>query len=338
MPGGWSSTKNSGKPVRQLHFSEALLHSKVPRPTPVAQPPARHHTMADSSQESTMDRILQEISAVGHRLEGMDSAMVSLTAETKSIRLDIAGFHSRVMGLEQQVTTVEAHVGSSRDRDQELLFLRSKMTDLEDRSRRDTVRFLGFPENIEDEDIHTFLRETLPKLTGITFDPPLEFQRAHRLGPRRPDAATCPRPIIACLFCHAPAHQLIQRARTHGTRQMDGQEICRTADFSKETSERRRALLALRPRLRQMEVKYNLFEPARMWIMKNGVSKDFYAPEDLRSFLDDLLPMDTSILIPPRAPTVADQNALPQGLTPRGSGLTATLLSPISGDETWRDS
>ncbi|KAJ1139541.1 hypothetical protein NDU88_005911 [Pleurodeles waltl] len=95
--------------------------------------------MSDSAQESTMDRILQEISAVGQRLEGMDNAMAPLTAETKSIRLDIAGFQSRVMGLDQQVSLVEAHAASSRDRDQELLYLRSKMTDLEDRSRRDNV-------------------------------------------------------------------------------------------------------------------------------------------------------------------------------------------------------
>ncbi|KAJ1099276.1 hypothetical protein NDU88_004378 [Pleurodeles waltl] len=146
--------------------------------------------MADSAQESTMDHILQEISAVGRWLEGMDSAMVSLTAETKSIRLDIAGFQTRVLGLEQRVTTVEAQVASSQDRDQELLFLRSKMTYLEDRSRRDNVRFLGFPRNSEGEDIHASLLEMLPKLTGINFDPPLEFQRAHRMGPRRPDAAT----------------------------------------------------------------------------------------------------------------------------------------------------
>ncbi|KAJ1153157.1 hypothetical protein NDU88_005919 [Pleurodeles waltl] len=126
-----------------------------------------------------------------------------LASETKSIRLDIAGFQTRVLGLEQQVITVESQVASSQDRDQELLFLRSKMMDLEDRSRRDNVRFLGFSENIEGEDIHSFLLETMPKITGITFDPPLEFQRAHRLGPRRPDTANRPRPIIACLLRHA---------------------------------------------------------------------------------------------------------------------------------------
>ncbi|KAJ1149615.1 hypothetical protein NDU88_002422 [Pleurodeles waltl] len=139
MPGGKSSNKNSGKPARQLLISQALLQSKVLPPTRVTLPPARYHAMADSAHEPIMDRILQEISAVGRRLEGMDSAMISLTADTKSIRLDSAGFQTCVLGLEQRVTTIEAQVASSQGRDQELLFLRSKMTDLEDRSRRDNV-------------------------------------------------------------------------------------------------------------------------------------------------------------------------------------------------------
>ncbi|KAJ1154760.1 hypothetical protein NDU88_007503 [Pleurodeles waltl] len=185
MPGGRSSHKNSGKPARKLLFSEALLQAKGVPPLTATQPSATHQDMADPAQESTMDHILQEISAAGRRLEGMDSEMVSLAAETKSIRMEIASFQTRVLGLEQRVSKVEAHTSSFQDRDQELIFLRSKQTDLEDGSRRDNVRFLGFPENIEGEDLQRFLQDTLPRLTGITFEPPLEFQRAHRLGPRR---------------------------------------------------------------------------------------------------------------------------------------------------------
>ncbi|KAJ1124281.1 hypothetical protein NDU88_002742 [Pleurodeles waltl] len=218
--------------------------------------------MSETAQESTMDRILQEISAVGCRMEGMENAMASLTAETKSILLDTAGFQSSVMGLEQRVTMVEAQAATSQARDQELLYLCSKLTDLEDRSRRDNVRFLGFPETIEGEDMHSFLRETLLKLTDITFNPPLEFHRSHRLGPKRPRATARPLPIIACLLRYMQARKLIQRACLHGPCQMDSQEIRMSEDFSKETSERRRAFLALHPRLCQMEVKYGLFEPA----------------------------------------------------------------------------
>ncbi|KAJ1082115.1 hypothetical protein NDU88_002285 [Pleurodeles waltl] len=115
----------------------------------------------------------------------MDSAMVALTAETRSMRLDIAGFQSQISGLDQRVATVETQVASWTDRDQELLHLRSKLIDLEDRNHRNNVSLLGFPEVIEGTDLFSYLRETLPKLTEVTFDPPLEFQRAHRLGPKR---------------------------------------------------------------------------------------------------------------------------------------------------------
>ncbi|KAJ1099682.1 hypothetical protein NDU88_004781 [Pleurodeles waltl] len=174
--------------------------------------------MADRDQPATMERILQEITAVSRRIEGMDASISSLTLETKSIRTDIASFHSR--------------------------------------------------------------------LTSLSFDPPLEFQRAHRVCLKRPDGASRPRPITVCLLRHTQTRQLLQVARTHGPFRVDKYEVRITVDYSKDTNERRKAFLALRPRLRQLEMKYGLFDPARMWVTKNGVSKDFYNPEDLRLFLD----------------------------------------------------
>ncbi|KAJ1152761.1 hypothetical protein NDU88_005536 [Pleurodeles waltl] len=113
MPGGRTLGKQSGKPSRQ--FLEALQHSRSPSSASEVHPLTPPSTMADPAQGATMDSILQEISAVGRRLEGMDNAMASLTVETKSMHLDIAGFQSRVTGLEQRVLMV--------DRDQELLYL-----------------------------------------------------------------------------------------------------------------------------------------------------------------------------------------------------------------------
>ncbi|KAJ1106520.1 hypothetical protein NDU88_003921 [Pleurodeles waltl] len=77
MPGRRSSHKNTGKPARQLLFSKALLQAKGVPPPMVTQPSTTHQDMVDLAQESTMDRIFQEISAVGRRLEGIDSAIVS---------------------------------------------------------------------------------------------------------------------------------------------------------------------------------------------------------------------------------------------------------------------
>ncbi|KAJ1172688.1 hypothetical protein NDU88_004532 [Pleurodeles waltl] len=249
MPRSKARDKATGKPARQLLFSEALRQQK--HPSAEDPPPLPCANMADDTQGATMDRILQEISAVSRKLEGMDNAMVVLMADTRSMRLDIAGFQSQISGLDHRVATVETQVASWTDRDLELSHLRSKLTDLEDRSRRNNVRLLGFPEGVEGADIFSYLRDILPKLTDITFDPPLEFQRAHRLGPKRQDENDRPRPIIVCMLRHLQAHQLLQMARTQGPFRSGNLEIWISADFSKETADRRRAFLSFSTQLRR---------------------------------------------------------------------------------------
>ncbi|KAJ1158782.1 hypothetical protein NDU88_011455 [Pleurodeles waltl] len=192
----------------------------------------------------------------------MDASISSLTLETKSMRPDIAGFQSRVTGLEHRMGTLEPQVATSEDRDQDLLYLRSKIKDMEDRSRRDNIRLFGIPENKEGTDIQAFLGPTLPKLTSLTFDPSLEFQRAHRVGPKHPDKTSRPRPIIACLLRHNQTRQILKAARSHGPFGIGQHDIRITAHYSKDTNERRKAFLALRPRLCQLEMKYGLFDPA----------------------------------------------------------------------------
>ncbi|KAJ1114516.1 hypothetical protein NDU88_002752 [Pleurodeles waltl] len=235
----------------------------------------------------------------------MDASITSLTLETKSMRSDIAGFQSRVTGLEQRMGSLETQINTSQEREQDFIYLRSKLTDMEDRSRRDNIRVLGIPENEEGSDMQAFLTSTLPKMISLDFDPPLEFQRhiqsqlptqrAHRKRPKRSDNSSRPRPIIACLLRHNQTRQILQVARNHSPFRIDQHEIRITADYSKETNERRKAFLALRPRLRKLEMKYGLFDPARMWVTKNGVSKDFYNPDELRLFLDSFQsqPMDS---------------------------------------------
>ncbi|KAJ1081013.1 hypothetical protein NDU88_001200 [Pleurodeles waltl] len=86
----------------------------------------------------------------------MGASITSLTLETKSMRSDIAGFQSRVTGLEQRMGSLEAHANMSQERDQDLLYLRSKLTDMEDRSRRDNIHLLGIPENEKGTDMRPF--------------------------------------------------------------------------------------------------------------------------------------------------------------------------------------
>ncbi|KAJ1209168.1 hypothetical protein NDU88_004546 [Pleurodeles waltl] len=212
---------------------EALQHKRL-TPTkinPQTSPPLNESTtMSDKDQPTTMDRILQEITTVSRRIEGMDASITSLTLETKSMRSDIAGFQSRVTGLEQRMGSLETQINMSQEREQDVLHLRSKLTDIEDRSRRDNIRKLGIPKIEDGSDMQAFLTSTLPKMISLDFDPPLEFQRAHRIGPKRSDNSSWPRPIIACLLRHNQTRQILQVARNHDPFRIDQHEIRITAD------------------------------------------------------------------------------------------------------------
>ncbi|KAJ1127863.1 hypothetical protein NDU88_006256 [Pleurodeles waltl] len=87
---------------------------------------------AGLAPDTTIDHILQEITSVGRRLEGMDSNISELMAETKSIHMDIVGLQNRAMDLEHHVSMAENHFNTLMERDQELLFLQSQVIDLED--------------------------------------------------------------------------------------------------------------------------------------------------------------------------------------------------------------
>ncbi|KAJ1141483.1 hypothetical protein NDU88_007813 [Pleurodeles waltl] len=212
------------------------------------------------------DRILQEITAVGRRLEAMDSKISDLAVASASIRADIAGFGETVTDLDRHLMTVEDHVVTLPNQEAELRSLCAKVIDLEDRSRRDNVRVFGIPEHKEGAVIKTFLKHLLLELTGLDFSPPLEFQSAHRIGPLQKATSGKPRPIIACFRHLEQARQILLAAKSQGPYSLEYHKIGMAADFSRITNEKRKAFLALRPQLRNQDVKFGLFEPySRYW-------------------------------------------------------------------------
>ncbi|KAJ1189049.1 hypothetical protein NDU88_005800 [Pleurodeles waltl] len=178
-----------------------------------------------------MEHILQEITAVGRCLEAMDFMIADLSADSKSIQGDIDRFQDKVTQLDHRLTDVKGRLAILPNRDPELQFLRNKLTDLEDRSWRDNVCFLGILECKEGMDIRASLRDLLPELIGLVFSPMLEFQRTHRIGPPHKADSGKPRPITASFRRHEQAHQLIRAARTHGPYTFEGHEIHMAADF-----------------------------------------------------------------------------------------------------------
>ncbi|KAJ1143883.1 hypothetical protein NDU88_010185 [Pleurodeles waltl] len=232
MPSGKSSSKRSHQPL----FSEAIA-----QPKSIARQPALsgHVTSpADPRAVDTTDQILLEIIVVGMRFEAKDLKILHLSSVPASIRTDIACFRKKVTDLDQWLMTVEDHISTLPEHDAELWFLRAKITDLEDRSRRDNVHFFGIPECKEGSDIKVFLKSFFPELTGLDFSPPLKFQRVHRIGSLHKATPGRPHPIIACFLRHDQDHLVISTVRSQGPYSLEGHEVRVAADFSKMTNER----------------------------------------------------------------------------------------------------
>ncbi|KAJ1192952.1 hypothetical protein NDU88_002258 [Pleurodeles waltl] len=140
-------------------------------------------TPSDSRSTDATNHILQAITAVGRHLEAMVLKISDLSTAFTSIRADIARFHVTVTDLDQPLMTVEYRIAPMPVQDTEIQHLQAKITDLEDRSWRDNVHLFGIPELKEGSDVKAFLKNFLPELTGLDFSLPLEFQRAHRMGP-----------------------------------------------------------------------------------------------------------------------------------------------------------
>ncbi|KAJ1171725.1 hypothetical protein NDU88_003583 [Pleurodeles waltl] len=207
-----------------------------------AIPPCSTTPPADLCSADASDRILQEITAVGRRLEAMDFKILDLSVASTSIRAKIAHFQVTVTDLDQRLTTVEDHIAAMPVQDMEIQFLLAKITDLEDRSRRDNVCFFGIAEHKEGSDVKAFLKNFLPELTGLDFSLPLEFRRAHRIGPLHKATSGRPRSIIACFLRHEQPRQVISVARSQGPYSPEGHEIRVAADFSRVTNEKQKKL------------------------------------------------------------------------------------------------
>ncbi|KAJ1138689.1 hypothetical protein NDU88_005070 [Pleurodeles waltl] len=135
---------------------------------PMNDPP---ETVQPPKSNIPMECILQEITAFGRRLEGMDTKISDLAAESRSICNDIASFQDRVTSTDHRLSLVEDKLFFSPNSDHKLQYLRDKITNLEDWGRRDNVPFFGIAERVEGMDFKAFLINNIPTITGLTFFP-----------------------------------------------------------------------------------------------------------------------------------------------------------------------
>jgi hypothetical protein len=108
-------------------------------------------------------------------------------------------YDEEVQNVKDQVVAVSTTSATNESINQ----VADKIEDLEGRSRRNNLRFSGIQEGAEygfDEgyNMELFIESTISECIGISLRPG-SVQRAHRIGPRKPDS---PRQSIAYFLCY----------------------------------------------------------------------------------------------------------------------------------------
>ncbi|KAJ1181788.1 hypothetical protein NDU88_006987 [Pleurodeles waltl] len=192
--------------------------------------------------------------------------------------------------INSRITDIESHLDKTPDTSHDIWYVQQKMTDIEDRSRRNNLKIIGHLEQIEKDDMLGFVTNLIPTLINITVTVPLEFQRAHCISSRTSDRSTNPRHTLACCLRHQQARQIITVARKHGPYAYDKEkkQVIITADFSAPTNLKKKQFLHLRSRLKKRDIKYGLLEPPTVIVTFQGKTKENFDLHNLESFLNDL--------------------------------------------------
>uniref|UniRef100_H2ZT69 L1 transposable element RRM domain-containing protein n=1 Tax=Latimeria chalumnae TaxID=7897 RepID=H2ZT69_LATCH len=220
---------------------------------------------------------------------------VQLTANVSEVKLAIPNLQNLQDQLGARIAEVEQHVskieGDGVGESQRLWHLEQRLAaaakwidNLENRSRKNNVRIIGFPEGVEEGNPMNFLQKVLPGLLDLE-GKILEMERAHwALGPH-PAPGQSTRALIVKLLRYPTRDLLLQAAKLKGQVMWREHRISIFPDWSRELQLKRQWFWDIRKILREKKIKYGLFYPAILKITVNGEALAFTNPEDARKFL-----------------------------------------------------
>lgn len=215
-----------------------------------------------------MSRLLMPL--FDKRLEMLHSSINSALSQINTNAQKIADLENRLASYE--VTTANMEQALAQHQDSERL-LHDKIEDLENRSRRSNLRFIGIPESFGGAALLTFLTTDLTKALAMDEPPdPYSIERAHRIGPQRPPGEVNgrPRPVIAKYLNWAVKEKVLRAYRRKGMLQIGENNILIFQDFSAGVTIKRKAFTPICKYLHDQAIRFQLLYPAKLRVQVDG--------------------------------------------------------------------
>ena len=226
----------------------------------------------------------------GPSLSQLVKLIESFRAETRgslgTLQSTIDTFGTRLTEVEASLQDCDDRITALEAKCEQLAncnkLLMAKSEDLESRSRRQNLRVVGVPENMEGPQVTAFMTDFFAETLGMEIpDGPEMLDRAHRLAFR---PASGPRPMIVTVHHFRVKQRILQLAREKGPLTFRGHAVHIFPDFTAEVAKRRASFTNIKQKLRAADIKYGLLFPARLQISFNGGKYSFATAEEAVSF------------------------------------------------------
>lgn len=274
-----------------------------PKPAQERRERARTRRNSDSTASVSSET---DAKANANNMEALANAVTAVQASINSFREEnrasIASLHSILSVYGQRITDMEDGLNefdkrmSSVEASQTLLAkengaLREKVAYLENYTRRQNIRMVGIPENVEGPRPTEFIAKLLIEVLGEdNFEKPPSVDRAHRsLAPKSADGDNRPRPFIVKLHHFQTKELILRLARQRGPLSYNGSKFHIFPDYSPDVNKRRAAFSESKKKLHAAKIQFGLYYPATLQFTHNGKRMKFTDPEEALTYVNNII-------------------------------------------------
>ncbi|KAK7930689.1 hypothetical protein WMY93_007084 [Mugilogobius chulae] len=213
----------------------------------------------------------------------------------EDIKRTTASTEEKLTALMDRLSDVEARLefleSAETDRQnnplatkEDLKLLWDKIEDMENRSRRNNVRFVGIPEGKEREKPAEFIEKLLANLLGM--EKRCEVERAHRVPTQQPPPGSKPRTILARFLKSSDRDLVLRTARMKKELIWESHRIMLFPDYSRATQQRRDKFKDCKKILHERQMSFRLLFPAKLIVNTKEGPKTFDCPRKAMSFIE----------------------------------------------------
>lgn len=247
----------------------------------VSRPQTAIDTAVRSSQDPiaafpTSDRPVSDTVLKEMLLSLKASLQADMTAGINKCQREVQVLGSRVDHIEQRMgeftSSFNSMVDAHSTHDEEIAWLKNKVADLEDRSRRNNLKIRGIPETVPATQLLQYTQALFSTLLPSLSAQDLIVDRIHRLPKPAFLPENTPRDVLLRVHYYHIKEQILTTSRKADERHPQYAEIQILPDLSRHTLQQRRNLATITKALRNHHILHKWKYPAKLSITHNGVS------------------------------------------------------------------